>query len=99
MLKLKKHYSKTEMTEIYDRSYLTEIAFYIGTNKYMDNIIKEELIDKIDDIDGLVAFYLYVDFVANRFMNCDDTDCYKYVDEYFEQDLADFKKEYFELVD
>ena len=96
MLKLKKHYSKTEMTEIYDKSYLTEIAFYIGTNKYMDSIINEKLIDKVDDIDGLVAFYLYVEFMTERFINCDDTDCYEYVDNYFEQDLADFINEYFE---
>lgn len=96
MLKLKKHYSKTEMTEIYDKSYLTEIAFYIGINKYMDSIIKEKLIDKVDDIDGLVAFYLYVEFMTERFINCDDTDCYEYVDNYFEQDLADFINEYFE---
>lgn len=96
MLKLKKHYSKTEMTEIYDKSYLTEIAFYIGTNKYMDSIIKEKLIDKVDDIDGLVAFYLYVEFMTERFINCNDTDCYEYVDNYFEQDLADFINEYFE---
>lgn len=96
MLKLKKHYSKTEMTEIYDKSYLTEIAFYIGINKYMDSIIKEKLIDKVDDIDGLVAFYLYVEFMTERFINCDDIDCYEYVDEHFERDLNDFLKEYFE---
>ena len=96
MLKLKKHYSKTEMTKIYDKSYLTEIAFYIGTNQYMDNIIKERLISKVDDIDGLVAFYLYVEFMTERFINCDDTDCYEYVDEHFERDLADFINEYFE---
>lgn len=97
MLKMKKELTNAEEKELCRNSYITEIAFYIGTKRYIDDIIKEKLINLVA-MDGMYAFNLYVNFVAERFMGSDVVDVYTYVDRYWEDDLADFIKEYFEEV-
>lgn len=76
--------------------YLTESAFYIGTEKWINDILKEKLMNRIDeDIDGMLIFYLFIKFLVVRFQNTDRADIYKYIEEYFEEDLEDFIKRNF----
>lgn len=100
MLKFKKELTNVEEKELCRNSYITEIAFYIGTKRYIDDVddvIKEKLVNLVA-MDGMYAFNLYVNFVAKRFMESDVADVYTYTDRYWEDDLADFIQEYFEEV-
>lgn len=94
-LKLKKQINKEEMTELYDESYVTELAFYIGANKFIRDLIEEDLTSKVKGIDSYVAFHLLVKFMVQRFLKCDSADIYEYAINYYEDDLIDFIEEYF----
>ena len=98
MLKFRMEQNKQKLKNAYDESSITEIAFLIGTNRFIDNVVKEKLIAKVD-IDGMVAFCLYVNFMAERFCQSDINDIFEYVEDYFEEDLQDFINKYFEVVD
>lgn len=91
MLSFKEKISQEEYKKIFNDSYLTESAFYIGTIKWIDDLIKKDLIYKLNgDIDGMVVFNLFIKFLVNKFKNTDCTDIYEYIDEYVEEDLQDF---------
>lgn len=96
MLKFNKEIYQDKYKRLLDESYLTESAFYIGTEKWIDNMIKEKLINRIDEgIDGIVVFYLFIKFLVTRFENTDCIDIYEYIDKYVEEDLEDFIKRNF----
>lgn len=86
---------KETTTKIYDDSYVTETAYYIGTNSFIRDYINENFLSLLQGQDEFVIFHLYCQFMVNKFMNCDNDDIYEYIDNYFEDDLADFIKEYF----
>lgn len=86
---------KETTTKIYDDSYVTETGFYIGTNKIIRDVVDEKLLNLLCGQDEFVIFHLYCQFMVNRFVNSDNNDIYEYIDNYFEDDLIDFIKEYF----
>ena len=96
MLKFKRKFHQDRYKRILNESYITESAFYIGTEKWIDDMIKEKLIDRIEEgMDGIVAFNLFVKFLVNRFIDTDCIDIYDYINRYVEEDLADFINENF----
>lgn len=92
MLIFKEKVEKEKYKELLDESYITESAFYIGTQKWINDIIQEKLINRVSGKmdDGMVLFNLFINFLVIRFKNTDCTDLYKYIDEYAEEDLQDF---------
>lgn len=96
MLKFKRKFHQDRYKRILNESYITESAFYIGTEKWIDDMIKEKLIDRIEEgMDGIVAFNLFVKFLVNKFTDTDCIDIYDYINRYVEEDLTDFINENF----
>ena len=96
MLKFKRKFHQDRYKRILNESYITESAFYIGTEKWIDDMIKEKLIDRIEEgMDGIVAFNLFIKFLVNRFIDTDCIDIYDYINRYVEEDLTDFINENF----
>lgn len=87
-MKLKKELTTIQIRDLTEKSNITEIAFYIGTIPNLDNIIKDKLISKVTDYDGALLFFMFVEYLANKFVECNETDIYEFVD-YQLEDLLD----------
>lgn len=98
-MKFKKKLSNSEIKDLTTKSYLTEIAFYIGTVSSIDNIIKSRLIEPMgNEYDGIMLFYMFVEYLYNEFMESDGADVYSFVDNNVDDLLDKFISENFEEI-
>lgn len=95
MYKLKKEIGKDD----FKKSNSTEIAYIIGRNKFLNEVVEDILIKTNSKKgDEIVIFYYIVDFLAKKFYESDIADIEQYLQNYIEDDLIDFEKEYFEEI-
>ena len=86
-----------DMKKINSECYKTEIAYIIGTEGKLGNMINKKLLNENEEeeLDGIVLFHLFVEFLYKNFINSKESDCLSYIEENFESDLDNFIKENF----
>lgn len=83
------------MEKMNTECYKTEIAYIIGTESKLENMINKKLLRENEELDGIVLFHLFVEFLYKNFINSKESDCLSYIEENFESDLDNFIKENF----
>lgn len=85
-----------DMKRLNSECYKTEIAYIIGTEGKLENMINKKLLNENEEeLDGIVLFHLFVEFLYKNFINSKESDCLSYIEENFESDLDNFIKENF----
>lgn len=85
-----------DMKRLNSECYKTEIAYIIGTESKLENMINKKLLNENEEeLDGIVLFHLFVEFLYKNFINSKESDCLSYIEENFESDLDNFIKENF----
>lgn len=83
------------MEKMNTECYKTEIAYIIGTESKLENMINKKLLRENEELDGIVLFHLFVEFLYKNFINSKESDCLAYIEDNFESDLDNFIKENF----